>query len=532
MEVFCDLQVDVNGQQIFLVNKEILASFSSRLSSLFMKRGKNAGRKMKLIFQDFPGGPTGFELIARFCYNNGIIEITHSNVVILNHVSKYMEMNKNSNLIDKTHKFLQGIDCWTWSELLLALNQSQCLLLDIDYVSSIKRLVDELIERLALPSMTTSSSLSSKCSSFRSSCDSKSTQSTKTSGFRRFWWFGDLSKLNVCLIDMVVREMVIEKSNHRTISKFLFYYQRVRVLGASKVTRVKIIKRVINLLSLLDKKSISIKGLFDTLRIASNLKLSKSLRSPLELLIGSQLDQATLDDLLLPPPHGKKYTMYNVNLVLRFLKNFLLEGNISYKVCSYRLKRVARLVDLYANEIAPDARLKPSTFVALTMVIPDSARDCYDKIYQAIDIYLQVHPRLGEEQKMKLYSVLNCDKLSPQVLNQLSRNTSFPLIAIVKALIHQNPKLKSTVKDAYHLKVFSSMGCAGYETEEFMHRDEVLVKELSTNEKIRAHLQRMGWTVIELEKVFGKLQTQNVANVMTPNVCCIHNVRHLPKLCS
>lgn len=374
--------------------QKILASFCIKLSNLFANRGENAKKNRKVIFQDFPGGPAGFELIARFCYNNGTIEVTHSNVVILNQVANFMEMQKKvlgrPNLISQTEKFLEGIDCWTWSELLLALKHGQGLSFGANTVSAIQRLIDEVIERLASPCLATPSSVSSKSSSFRSSCDSKSTRSTKTSNFQRFWWFEEVSELKMDVIDMLVKEMVKEKFDHPIISKFLFYYQRVRVFRASKVTRAKVIQKVITLLSLLDKRSISIKGLFDTLRIASSLKLRKSSKVQLELLIGSQLDQAALDDLLLPTPHGKSYATYNVNLVLSFLKNFLLEGSINYKLCSHRLKKVARLVDLYASEIAPDARLKPSKFVALAMVIPDSARDSYDKIYQAIEIYLQV----------------------------------------------------------------------------------------------------------------------------------------------
>ncbi|KAL2931217.1 hypothetical protein RDABS01_036627 [Bienertia sinuspersici] len=543
MEIYCDLEVDVNGQHIFWVNKKILAKFSSKLSNLFENKHIDDRKGMKVIFQDFPGGAASFELITRFIYNDGIIDISHSNVLFLNQVAKYMEMNKNvfgrPNLTDQTEKFLEGIDFWTWSELLEALTHGQCLLAGVHPVSSIVRLVGEVVERVASRCLTTPSSLSSKCSSFRSSCDSKSTlSSTKSSYFQLYWWFEDLSTFNVNLIDMLVKKMVLEKFDHLTISKFLFYYQRVKVhYGvSSKVFSAKIVENIINLLSLLNKRSISIKGLFETLRVASNLKIKKPYKSQLELLIGLQLDQATLDDLILPsPPRKNKFcTMYNVNRVMRFLKNFLLDGNVSHKLCSYRLKKVARLVDLYASEIAPEPRLKPSKFVALISVIPESARDSYDKIYQAIEIYLEVHPRIGEEQKMNICAALNFNKLSTRVLYRLSRNANFPLLAIVKALAHQNPTLKSSVKNQNHLKIFKHLGCRGHEGKACLPRDEVLVKELKkNNDMFRVYLQDMGWTVAELEHIFGKLQSHYVKNnVINPKMCCIRNVKHLPKLCS
>lgn len=133
---------------------------------------------------------------------------------------------------------------------------------------------------------------------------------------------------------------------------------------------------------------------------------------------------------------------------------------------------------------------------------------------------------------MNICAALNYNKLSSQVLSRLSRNTSFPLVAIVQALYHQDPTLKSSVKDPNHRKLLRSLGCKSREAKAFMYRDEIPVKELAKNEMFRVHLQEMGWTILELENMFGKLQTHYVTNVMTPKVCCVHNVKHLPKLCS
>nr|DAD38208.1 TPA_asm: hypothetical protein HUJ06_008849 [Nelumbo nucifera] len=104
-------------------------------------------------------------------------------------------------------------------------------------------------------------------------------------------------------------------------------------------------------------------------------------------MIGSQLDQATLDNLLVPSPPGVAY-LYDVNLVLRFLRSFLRGGGCW--VFSARLKKVGSLMDLYIAEVAPDSCLKPSKFVALAVALPESARDSHDGIYRAMDMYLEV----------------------------------------------------------------------------------------------------------------------------------------------
>lgn len=120
---------------------------------------------------------------------------------------------------------------------------------------------------------------------------------------------------------------------------------------------------------------------------------------------------------------------------------------------------------------------------------------------------------------MKTCGMLNYKKLSIRVLNRLCRNTIFPLYAIVEALIHQNPTLKSS-----NHKVLTS--CKA-------RPDEVVVKEFAKNGKFRLHLQEMGRADLDLQHIFGKLENDYVANViMTPKPCCIYNVKHLPKLCS
>lgn len=104
-------------------------------------------------------------------------------------------------------------------------------------------------------------------------------------------------------------------------------------------------------------------------------------------MIGSRLDEATLDNLLVPSQPGLNY-LYDVNLILRFLKSFLSEGVA--KLSKDRIIRVAQLLDLYLAEVAPDPRLKPSKFIALATALPDSFRDSYDEMYHAMDMYLEV----------------------------------------------------------------------------------------------------------------------------------------------
>lgn len=342
-----------------------------------------------MIFNDFPGGAPNFELVTRFCYNNGEVNINPSNISNLNCAAHFMEMNRSvsetDNLREQTEKSLQEIRYWAWSELLMALKQCQ----DLSSSCILDKCLDSLTERLRFSCETSPcpSMSSSDSSVFRLSCDTRSTESLKNCSFRTTWWFEDLTTLDTGLIQMLVKLMVSRNFDNSIISRFLFHYQKSRFASASVDEKTKILETLIEMVNSLDIRSISYKGLFGMLRIAQSMDLSDSCRDKLESMIGSQLDQATLDNLLVPSPVRTSY-LYDVNLVLRFLKSFLGKGICCVPLS--RLKKVARLMDLYLAEVAPDPSLKPLKFLALIRALPDSARDSCDGIYHAVDLYLEV----------------------------------------------------------------------------------------------------------------------------------------------
>lgn len=372
--------------------QRILASFSGRFSKLFDKLSRKT-RKLKVIFNDFPGGAEGFELITRFCYNSGKTKITSRNIFLLSSAAIFMEMGSDDshgkpNLIDQIEIPLEEINHWTWPELLEALKQCQDLHSTAESSPFIlDKILCCLIERLDFPGA------SSKCASFSenstkfSSDDFRSSVSTKDKHSQKTWWFEDLLFLKVDLIDKLIKRMISRNFDHSIICKFLFYNQRSRFLSASPDEKRNIAEVIISLLSLLDRRSHSFKHLFEIFRVASSLNISKHYRKKLENLIGSQLDQATLDYLLIPAPHGKDY-VYDVNLVLRLVKAFLSEND---NWVSMKSNKVSGLIDSYLAEVSPDSCLKPSKFAELLRVMPDSTRESHDGLYHAIDFYLQVN---------------------------------------------------------------------------------------------------------------------------------------------
>jgi hypothetical protein len=56
--------------------------------------------------------------------------------------------------------------------------------------------------------------------------------------------------------------------------------------------------------------------------------------------------------------------------------------------------------------------------------------------------FAQVHAELGEEERASVCCALNHEKLSPEALKDLSRNSKFPSETVERALITQQSKIR------------------------------------------------------------------------------------------
>ncbi|GFP93770.1 BTB/POZ domain-containing protein at3g22104 [Phtheirospermum japonicum] len=523
-----------------MVDKTVISSYSGKIKKLFGK-SKDVTRHLKLIFHDFPGGPSNFELITRFCYNKGKTKINPLNISNLTCAAHFMEMNnffaKTENLCEQTAKSIQEIKYWTWAELLASLKQCQNLLPSPISSVILDKFLDSLVTRIALSYETSPcpSTSSPDSSGFRFSCETRSSESMKTILYRPTWWFDDLAALDVRVVEKMVQMMVSRNFDNWIISKFLFYYQKSRFGLASPDERIVIVTGVVEMLFALDVKCVSYKSLFELLRVGLNMNLSQRCKNKLDRMIGSLLDQATLDNLLIPSLAQKSY-LYDVNLVVRFLRSFFAKG-VSCVPLS-RLKKVESLMDLYLAEIAPDPHLKPSKFLAVIGALPNSARDSCDGVYHAMNLYLEVHSALSEERKMKICSGLNYEKLSTETFNHLIQNTNFPPKYATQALMSRQRKLKSLIQDtdlAGRLSLSSETAVKGTRKCEGS-RDIVLYAQKlnhwdDENENLKAHLQGMQWRVLELEKVCRKMQFE-MAKMTKSRLSSHNNATSLPKLCS
>ncbi|CAM6039092.1 unnamed protein product [Sphagnum compactum] len=121
-----------------------------------------------------------------------------------------------------------------------------------------------------------------------------------------------------------------------------------------------------------EKTAVLCSFLFSLLRTAIILDTTVACRLDLETRIGMQLEQAMLDDLLIPSFSYTGDTLFDVDIVQRVAVNFLQQDesddhqvpHLMYdsdgvgSPSQSAMMKVAKLVDNYLAEIAPDANLK------------------------------------------------------------------------------------------------------------------------------------------------------------------------------
>jgi hypothetical protein len=146
--------------------------------------------------------------------------------------------------------------------------------------------------------------------------------------------------------------------------------------------------------------------LLGLLRTATVLHASAACRDALERRAGNQLEEAMLEDLLIPNTGYSAETLYDVDSAQRMLEQFMMTSTSAFAASPeitdeghlvdapsaelMPVSTVAKLVDGYLAEVGTDANLKLSKFQTIAALVPDYARAIDDGLYRAIDIYLKV----------------------------------------------------------------------------------------------------------------------------------------------
>ncbi|KAF3320061.1 BTB/POZ domain-containing protein [Carex littledalei] len=433
---------------------------------------------------DFPGGPGTFETAAKFCY--GVkIELTSWNVVPLRCAAEYLEMSEDlaeDNLIACTERYLNKSVLRHLSEASKALKCCEDLLPFAEDLGLVQRCVDCIATRVSNsdPLLLFGWPVHESSGNIRTPSRPVLWNGLDTGTRRRSRprsltsadsWLDDVSFLGLSMYKRVIEAMIARGATPEVIESSLVAYANRCIPGLSRLSRRhssapvvsekeqrELLETVIG--NLPPEKSsgmASTKFLCGLLRTASILRVPEASRTTLERKIGSQLEQATLYDLLIPNYSHVMEMLYDVECIERIFKYFLMqtersaepvyeeEQNETTPAHIRTLTRVGKLLDSYLAEVASDANLKPDKFCELALVLPDHARVYDDGLYRAIDVYLKTHDNLRGEEKERICGVVDCRKLTMEACTHAAQNERLPLRAVLQVLFFEQLQLRHAI---------------------------------------------------------------------------------------
>ncbi len=546
-----DIKIKVE-QMTFHLHKFPLVSRSGRLAKLVEEMSEeddneeSSGCQIQLV--DIPGGAEAFELAAKFCYQVKV-ELTATNVVALRCVAEYLEMTEefgDGNLIAKTEAFLQQVVLRSWPDSVQALESCSSSMPQVEELG----IVEKLIHSVCVKACTDPSLVGWPIPEHHSLLQSPGgsvlwngiSTGARARAIRTDWWYDDLSTLSLPLLERVIAGLEARGTRPESIAGALVHYAKKslpglhrRHSGRDACTHGPLVPATVApaeddqriMLETIEARLPSMKGvvstcfLFGLLRTAMILNANARCKSNLERRIGMQLEQAMLDELLMPNYSYIEETLYDIDVVQRILDHFLLldqnsppgsdeEGPLLGSPSLSPIMMVAKLLDAYLAEVAPDVNLKPVKFQALAEALPDYSRRVDDGLYRAVDIFLKAHPWLSEAERERVCKIMDCQKLSLEACTHAAQNERLPLRVVVQVLFFEQLQLRTAIAGSFLVSDNlgpsgqqvrpSTLGEVGGATQAGMRGGDGWVNVVHENQVLKGNMDRMLSRVSQLER--------------------------------
>ncbi|KAK1296373.1 BTB/POZ domain-containing protein [Acorus calamus] len=394
---------------------------------------------------DIPGGEEAFEVCAKFCY--GItISLSAYNIVPTLCAAKFLRMTESiarGNLVPKLEAFLDACVVHGWKDSVVALHASDGVHAWSENLGIIRRCTESIIDKI----LTHPSKVTWSYTYTRPGYSERPHRSVP-----KDWWTEDISEISIDHFSSIISAVRSAKKLHPgLIGEALHVYAYKNLPEPPNADRMeeealaKHRRMLESIVSMIPSEPGSVSGRFllRLLKVARYMEASPSTKAELVRRSGRQLDEATVSELLFPADPSSAGRPFNVDLVGEILESFMVRfrhrmgvpmGQEDREAMVKSMSRVARLIDLYLQEIASDPSVPSSKIFDLVEACPEFARQEHDHLYRAIDAYLKGHPELNKAEKKRLCSVLDCRKLSKDARMHAIRNDRLPLRTVVQLL--------------------------------------------------------------------------------------------------
>ncbi|CAL5070290.1 unnamed protein product [Urochloa decumbens] len=488
-ELESDVVVEV-GEISFHLHKSQLISRSGTLQKLINEStgDEDDGKQCTVQLDGIPGGPEAFRLAAMFCYDVKM-ELNAGNVVQLRCAAEHLAMTEEygeENLVEQAEAFLSQV-LGTWNDAVRALHACDAVLPDAEDLLIVPRCIDSLASKAcADPTLFGWPMLeyyTAKSLEETAVWDGVSAAAGKPRSLGADWWYKQASSFRLPVYKRLIAAVQSKGMSPENVAGSLMHYARRHLSGlrrhgdrhsdgssrggASGTTTVlsdgdqrTLLEEVVAMLPA-EKGVTPARFLLGLLRTATVLHASAACRDALERRAGNQLEEAALEDLLIPNTGYSAETLYDVDSAQRMVEQFMMTSTSAFAASPeitdeghlldapsaelMPVSTVAKLVDGYLAEVGTDTNLKLSKFQTIAALVPDYARAIEDGLYRAIDIYLKAHPWLTDSEREQLCRLMNCQKLSLEACTHAAQNERLPLRVVVQVLFFEQLRLRTTV---------------------------------------------------------------------------------------
>ncbi|KAL8528805.1 hypothetical protein ACS0TY_006314 [Phlomoides rotata] len=454
-ELASDMVVSV-GDVKFYLHKFPLLSKSSQLQKLIASTGDNNNDEINL--HDIPGGPSAFEICAKFCYGM-VVTLNAYNVVEARCAAEYLEMYETvekGNLVYKIDVFLSSSIFRSWKDSIIVLQTTKSLLPWSEELKIVIHCLDSIASRASTDPLKVDWSYTYNRKKLPSENEHDWNGVKKLQTVPKDWWVEDLCELQIDLYKRVITTIRAKgRVSPDVIGESLTAYasRRLPVFNKSTMQENELLKYrylvdVITWLLPMERSCVPCSFMLMLLHASILLECEETGRKKLMQKISQELEEATVSDLMICSPSGET-ALYNVDVVHDLVELFVMHENGTRADCPDDLgftsdaskAKVARLVDDYMAKAARDSSLPLSKFVDLAEMVSIYPRSSHDGIYRAIDMYLKEHPGLTKSEKKRICRLMDCKKLSAEACMHAVQNERLPMRVIVQVLFFEQARI-------------------------------------------------------------------------------------------
>lgn len=466
-ELASDIAINV-GDVKFYLHKFPLLSKSATLQKLVSNASE--GNCDEVDIHDIPGGPSAFEICAKFCYGM-TVTLNAYNVISARCAAEYLSMNESlekGNLVYKIDVFLNSSIFRSWKDSIIVLQTTKSQSRMCEELKLTSHCIDAVASRASVDVSRVDWSYTYN----RKKLPEENGNDPNLNGIRsrmvpKDWWVEDLCELEVDLYKRVV--ITIKNKgivSSEVIGEAAKAYAYKRFPGFNKgafqfndVSKCRPILDTVVWLLPSEKGSVSCSFLLKLLKASISLDSGETVKAELVKRIGQQLEEASVNDLLIRAVDGEG-TMYDAHVVQKILEAFVMRDMDSEPqledgdeiqevrkpgILSEASKlMVAKLVDGYLTEIAKDPNLPLSTFVGLAEMVSNFPRPGHDGIYRAVDMYLKEHPGISKSERKRICKLMDCKKLSVDACMHAVQNERLPLRVVVQVLFFEQVRANAS----------------------------------------------------------------------------------------